>query len=56
MIQSQTKDTPIEIKNNLHGNAVEQIKLRIKSMLWNIRKQKTTNQNKKKNPPDMRIV
>ena len=47
-IQSETKDTPIEIKNNLQGNAVEQIKLRIKSMLWNIRKQKTTNQNNKK--------
>ena len=46
-IQSETKDTPIEIKNNLQGNAVEQIKLRIKSMLWNIRKPKTTNQNNK---------
>ena len=27
---------------------VEWIKLRIKLMIWNIRKQKTTNQNKKK--------
>ena len=27
------------------------MKPRIKSMIWNIRKQKTTNKNKKKNPP-----
>ena len=42
------KDTLIEIKNNLQGTRVEWMKLRIKSMIWNIRKQKTTNQTKKK--------
>ena len=38
--------------------AVEWVKPRIKSMIWNIRKQKTTNQNnkKKKNPKKTRIV
>ena len=48
------KDTLIEIKNNLQGN------MRIKSMTWNIRKRKTTNQKKqeKRIPPHkkMRIV
>ena len=47
-IQSETKDTLIAIKNHLQGNTIEWMKLRIKSMIWNIRKQKTTNQNKKK--------
>ena len=47
-IQSETKDSLIEIKNNLGETTVEWMKLRIKSMIWNIRKQKTTNQNKKK--------
>ena len=42
------KDTLIEIKNNLRGNKSRWMKLRIKSMSWNIRKQKTTNQNNKK--------
>ena len=37
---------------------VEWIKPRIKSLIWNIRKQKTTNQNKKKKTESkkMRIV
>ena len=47
-IQSETKDALIEIKNNLQGNNSRVNKPRIKSMIWNIRKQKTTNQNKKK--------
>ena len=36
-----------EIKKRLHGPTVEGMKLRIKSMIWNIWKQKTTTQNKK---------
>ena len=41
------KDTLIEIKNILQGN--NSMKLIIKSMIWNIRKQKTTmKKNKKK--------
>ena len=57
-IQSEMKDTLIEIKNNLQGTSVEWMKLRIKSMIWNIRKQKTANQNKKKKKESkkMRIV
>ena len=41
------KDTLIEIKNNLQGT-VEWMKLIIKSMIWNIRKQKTTNRKNRK--------
>ena len=47
-IQSEIKDTLIEIKNNLQGNTIEWMKPRVKSMIWNIRNQKTTNQNNKK--------
>ena len=47
-IQSETKDTLSEIKNNLQGNNSRVDKPRIKPMIWNIRKQKTTNQNNKK--------
>ena len=47
-IQSETKDTLIEINYHLQGNIVEWKKPRIKSMIWNIRKQKTTNQSNKK--------
>ena len=47
-IQSEMKDILIEIKNNLPGKIVKCIKPRIKSMLWNKRKQKTTNQNYRK--------
>ena len=40
-IQSEMKDTLIEIKNNLQGKTtVEWMKLRIKSMIWNIKRQK----------------
>ena len=45
--QSETKDTLIEIKNNLQGNNSRVDEAEI-SMIWNIRKQKTSNQNKKK--------
>ena len=47
--QSETKDTLIEIKNNLQGNIrrVDEAKNQVND--WNIRKQKTINQiNKKK--------
>ena len=47
-IQSETKASLIEIKNNLQGNNSRVDEPRIKSMVWNIRKQKTTFQNKKK--------
>ena len=54
-IQSETKDTLIEM-NNLQ-RTVEWMKPRIKSVIWNIRKQKTTNENKmKKESKEMRIV
>ena len=45
-IQSEMKDILIEITSN-REITVEWMKLRIKSMIWNIRKQITTNQNKK---------
>ena len=55
--QSETKDTLIEIKNNLRETTVEWKKPRIKSNIWNIMKQKTTMQNKKKKIiKKMRIV
>ena len=57
-IQSEMKDTLIGIKNNLQETTVQWMKLRIKSMTWNIKKQNTTNQNnkKKKESKKMRIV
>ena len=46
------KNTLIEIKNNLQETTVEWMKLRIKSMIQNVKKQKITNHNnKKKNNP-----
>ena len=42
------EDTLIEIKNNLQETTVEWMKPRIKSMIWNIQKQKTIKQSKKK--------
>ena len=39
-IQSEIKDTLIEIKNNYRETTVQLMKLRIKSMMWNIRKPK----------------
>ena len=58
MIYSKTKETLIEIKNNLQGNNSRVGEVRIKSVIWNIRKQKTTNQNnkKKKESQKKRIV
>ena len=53
-IQSEIKDTLIEIKNNYRETTVEWMKLRIKSMIWNIRNQKTTNQNNKKKKEEER--
>ena len=48
MIQLETKDTLIEIQNNLQETTVEWMKSRIESMIWNIGKSKTTNQNQTK--------
>ena len=47
-IQSETKDTLIEIKNNLQGNnsRVDEAKNQINNL--DIRKQRTTSQNNKK--------
>ena len=52
------KDTQIEIKNNLQGNNSRMDEAKIKSMIWNIRKQKATMQNnkKKKESKKTRIV
>ena len=47
-VQSETKDTLTEIKNIYRETTVASMKLRFKSMICNIRKQKPTNQNKKK--------
>ena len=46
-MQSEMKDTLIKM-NNLQGNNSKWMNVRIKSMIWNIKNQKTTNQNKKK--------
>nr|KAF6349276.1 hypothetical protein mMyoMyo1_011816 [Myotis myotis] len=46
--QLEMKGTLTEIKNNYRESTVEQMKLRIKSVFWNIRKQKTPHQNSKK--------
>ena len=47
MIQSEMKDTLLEIRTIYKETIVEWLKPRIKSMIWNIRKQKTTNKNNK---------
>ena len=47
-IQPETKDTQIEIKNNLQGNNSRVHEAENKPMIWNISRQKRTNQNKKK--------
>ena len=57
--QSEMKDILMDIKNNYRESTVEWIKPRIKSKTWNIRKQKTNNQNtkkKKESKKKMRIV
>ena len=52
------KDTLTETKNNLQGINREWMKPRFKSVIWNIKKQKTPNQNskKKKESKKMRII
>ena len=47
-IQSEIKDRLIEI-NNLQGSTEEWMKPRIKSMIWNIRKQKQPRTARRKN-------
>ena len=47
-VQLEMKDTVIEIRTIYKESTVEQTKPRIKSMIWNIRNQKTTKQNSKK--------
>ena len=56
-IQSETKDTLIKIKKNLQGNN-SRVKPRIKSMIWNKRKQKRTmkNNKEKKESKKMKIM
>ena len=57
MIQSEMKDTLLEIRTIYKKTIVEWMNQRTKSMIWNIRKQKTANQNKKKKKsPKMMIV
>ena len=57
-IQSEMKYTLIETKNNLQGINSKVGEAKIKSMIWNIRKQKTTKQSnkKKKESKKMRLV
>ena len=50
-MQSETKDSLTEIKNNLRETTVEWMKLRIKSTIWNKRNQKQPIKNKKKKNP-----
>ena len=53
----EMKDILIEIKNWQGKKIVGWMNLRIKSMIWNIREQKTTNQNnKKKESKKLKIV
>ena len=52
-IQSKTRDTLI--KNNLQGNNSRADEAK-NQMIWNIREQKTSNQNKKKEAQKMRTV
>ena len=47
-IREEMKFTLSEIKKNLQGNKREWMNMRIKSMIWNIRKKKALNQNIKK--------
>ena len=53
-VQSEIKDTLIEIKNNLQESTVEWMKLRIKSDL-KYKEAKTTNQNSKKKKASKKI-
>ena len=47
-IHSETKDTLIKIKNNYRETTVKWMRPKIKSMICNIKKQKTANQKNKK--------
>ena len=50
MIQSEMKEMLIEIKTIYRESTAQWMKMKIKSMIWNIRKKKKSNQyNKKKN-------
>ena len=46
--QAKKKVALCEIKKNLQGNKREWMNMRIKSMIWNIRKKKAFNQNSRK--------
>ena len=46
--QAETKDTLIEIRTIYRETAVEWMKPKNKSMIWNVRKQKTASQSNKK--------
>ena len=48
MTQPEMKDTLIKIKNNLQRNNSRVGEAEIQSMIWNIRKQKTTKQKKRR--------
>ena len=56
--QSEVNDSLIEIKNNLQGNKSRVHEAENQINNWNIKKQKTTNQNNKKEEEStkMRIV
>ena len=54
-VQSEMKDTLIEKRTIYRETTVEWMKRRIKSIIWNIRKQKTS-QKKKKESKRKRIV
>ena len=54
-IQSETKDTLIEIKNNLQGNNGRVDEAENHTNDFKIRKQKTTNQNSKKKKESPKI-
>ena len=43
------------MKNNLRESTVEWMKLRIKSAIWDVRKQKTRNQNSKKEKESKKV-
>ena len=49
--QSEMKDTLIEKRKIYRETTVEWMKPRVKPMVWKIRKQETTNQNKRKRSP-----
>ena len=50
-IQSEMRDTPIEINKNLQGNNNRMDEAKIKSMIWNRSKKQIRTPRRKKNPP-----